>query len=385
LIAAPFILLANTKKIRTGSNRKILVYALGWLLIQIFTDVYRSTPTADLVRGWANILIFVSNFSVIYVLCYGRMKRCFYVVLGILCSHIIDYFIAPNMYVDTQPWKFGFGTWTNMVMFFIFGSILAFSKSRIVFFVICVLVFFLITLNFYLGSRSLGLITFLSFVVFLWSERIFKKSVKIKRLKKLKLKNYVGMLSVLMLAILAAYFSYSYLAKSGILGDASQTKFDTQSSGSMGLIVGGRQEILVSSLAIYDSPIIGHGSWAKDTQYSYLMSGLLSDLGYEIPAIMYTGENYGLIPTHSYLIGAWVHSGILGALFWFYILSIIIKSMIQSFNFKSPYKLFILYVVMGLSWDILFSPLGLYSRTYAAFMLVVVLSSKEVSKNYNKL
>jgi len=179
LIAAPFILLANTKKIRTGSNRKILVYALGWLLIQIFTDVYRSTPTADLVRGWANILIFVSNFSVIYVLCYGRMKRCFYVVLGILCSHIIDYFIAPNMYVDTQPWKFGFGTWTNMVMFFIFGSILAFSKSRIVFFVICVLVFFLITLNFYLGSRSLGLITFLSFVVFLWSERIFKKSVKI--------------------------------------------------------------------------------------------------------------------------------------------------------------------------------------------------------------
>ena len=49
------------------------------------------------------------------------------------------------------------------------------------------------------------------------------------------------------------------------------------------------------------------------------------------------------------------------------------------------YKLFILYVVMGLSWDILFSPLGLYSRTYAAFMLVVVLSSKEVSKNYNKL
>ena len=352
--------------------------------MQIFTDVYRSTPSADSLRGWGNISLFVSNFCVIYALCYKNMLRCFYFVLGILCSQIIDYFIAPNMYVVIEPWKFGFGTWINMVMFFVFGSILASSKDRIVFFVICVLVFFLIALNFYLGSRNLGLIMFLSFVVFLWSEKMVNKAVKIKRLNKLKLKNYVGMLSVLMLGCLAAYFAYSYFAKSGILGDAAQTKFETQSSGSMGILVGGRQEILVSWLAIYDSPIIGHGSWPRDSQYSDLISGLLSDLGYDVPAIMFTGEMEGLIPTHSYLIGAWVYSGMLGALFWFYILSINIKSMMQSFNLKSPYKLFILYSVIGLFWDILFSPLGLYSRTYAALMLVIVLSSKEI-ENRNKL
>ncbi len=373
--------MANTKKIRTGVNRKILVYALGWLFLQIFTDVYRSTPTVDFLRGWANISIFVSNFCVIYALCYGQMRRCVYFVLGILCAQIIDYFISPNLYVETQPWKFGFGTWTNMLVLIVSGSTLAFSKNRIVWLFIYVLIFLTIALNFYVSSRSLGLILFVSFVLFLASERASTKVVKTKRLNKLKLKNYVGMSSVLLLSILVVYSSYSYFADSGLLGEQAQTKFERQSSGSMGILVGGRQEILVSSLAIYDAPIIGHGSKPKDSQYSDLISGFLDDLGYDQPAIAYSGD---VIPTHSYLIGAWVYAGILGALFWFYILSINLKSMMHSFNLKSSYKLFILYCALDFSWDILFSPLGLYSRTYAALMLVIVLSSKEI-ENRNKL
>lgn len=376
--------MANTKKIRTGDNYKILVYALGWLFMQIYADVYRSTPIVDSLRGWANISVFVSNFCVIYALCYGQMRRCVYLILGILCAQIIDYFISPNLYVDTQPWKFGFGTWTNMLVLIVFGSTLAFSKNWIVYFFIYVLILLLIVLNFYYGSRSLGLILFVSFVLFLASERKRKKVVKTKRLNKLKLKNYVGVFSVLLLGILVVFSSYSYFAESGLLGEEAQTKFESQSSGSMGVLIGGRQEILISSLAVYDSPIIGHGSWAKDTQYSDLMSGLLNDLGYDLPAIVFTDENEGLIPTHSYLMEAWVYSGILGAVFWFYILLINIKSMRLYSNIKSSYKLFILYVVIALFWDILFSPLGLYSRTYAALMLVIVLSSKEI-ENRNKL
>ena len=309
------------------------------------------------------------------------MRRCVYFVLGILCAQIIDYFISPNLYVETQPWKFGFGTWTNMLVLIVSGSTLAFSKNRIVWLFIYVLIFLIIALNFYVSSRSLGLILFVSFVLFLASERASTKVVKTKRLNKLKLKNYVGMSSVLLLSILVAYSSYSYFADSGLLGEEAQTKFERQSSGSMGILVGGRQEILVSSLAIYDAPIIGHGSWPKDSQYSDLISGFLDDLGYDLPAIVYSGD---VIPTHSYLIGAWVYAGILGALFWFYILSINLKSMMHSFNLKSSYKLFILYCAIYFSWDILFSPLGLYSRTYAALMLVIVLSSKEI-ENRNKL
>jgi hypothetical protein len=59
---------------------------------------------------------------------------------------------------------------------------------------------------------------------------------------------------------------YEYGASEGWLGDEAREKYLIQSSGDMGILLGGRTQILASAQAIIDSPVIGHGSRAKDSK-----------------------------------------------------------------------------------------------------------------------
>ena len=67
--------------------------------------------------------------------------------------------------------------------------------------------------------------------------------------------------------------------------------------GSLGILVGGRQEILTSIYAILNSPFIGYGSWAMNPFSDDLLQGLLLDFGYyNIQAFTYFDDrlpNYG--------------------------------------------------------------------------------------------
>ena len=50
-------------------------------------------------------------------------------------------------------------------------------------------------------------------------------------------------------------------------GEDVQKKYQMEASGKYGVLLGGRTELLASLPAVYDSPILGHGSWAKDRIY----------------------------------------------------------------------------------------------------------------------
>lgn len=355
-------------------NFKIFIFlSVLWLISQVSTDLYRNTPTVDALKGSANIIFFISNFYALYVLCFLRLKRLMFFTIGILISQITDYFIAPNLYVESQPWKFGFGTLANILFIFIAGSIAVQFRGKLKYFFVIFSLLSLVGFNFYVGSRSLGLILFISLIFYIFSEMGLQKRFKET---KFQFKHYLYILIIGLLSIFIIYTSYGYFASNGYLGIDAQEKYINQSSGTLGILFGSRQEILVSSIAIYDSPFIGHGSWAKDEQYADLLKVFMSDFEYETSTIIYDGDNYGLIPTHSFLLGAWVYSGIFGAMFWLYVFFITAQSLVKSIGMKSQYKLFIIYVSLALLWDILFSPLGLYSRIYASLMIVVVLTSK---------
>src|SRR5207244_2538246 len=106
---------------------------------------------------------------------------------------------------------------------------------------------------------------------------------------------------------------YSTLANSGKLGLEAQQHYESQVAAG-NLILGGRSEILVSSRAVADSPFLGHGSWARDREYSSLWVLLMRERGVKV-AVVRGAED--IIPTHSYLLGSWVEHGMFGALFWF--------------------------------------------------------------------
>src|SRR5258708_14335741 len=80
-----------------------------------------------------------------------------------------------------------------------------------------------------------------------------------------------------------------------------------------GVLLAGRNEFLAAGSAIRDSPFIGHGSWAKDPKYKAILYDRLAELGYRKMGPELESD---VIPSHSYVFGAWVESGILGAVFW---------------------------------------------------------------------
>ncbi len=170
--------------------------------------------------------------------------------------------------------------------------------------------------------------------------------------------------------------AYGYAASSGLMGLDAKDKYELQSSGSLGILLGGRAESLVSTQAIIDSPIIGHGSWARDIHYVELWVTRLEQAGYEIQGDPFESN---LIPTHSHLFGAWVEAGVLGGIFWLWALWTTVRGLYAAIVRPTPFSGFIVFICLSLIWDILFSPFGLDRRVTTAAWLVLVMVTIESS------
>ncbi|MCW1843764.1 hypothetical protein [Prosthecomicrobium hirschii] len=96
------------------------------------------------------------------------------------------------------------------------------------------------------------------------------------------------------------------------MGQNAQVKYDRQANSDLGLLLGGRNELLCLLDGIMDSPIIGYGSFARDSHYAGLRFIRLQQAG------ITTSQDIGSdrIPTHSFLFGAWIDARIVGAAFW---------------------------------------------------------------------
>jgi hypothetical protein len=357
------ILLFNNRTLLTTPLPKMMMLLLSvWLAEQIATDLIRHTPFVDFIRGWAKIAITIINFSALYILTFGKRRRIVLFTIGLALGGILCYYFNPHIYAADYPWKFGVGeslTW--LVIISVCGV-----KARW-FFLRISIISFAIAVNLYLGFRSYAGICFLTatYVFFqrLW---ILKDAKKIN----LSLKNLV----VIGLVFFAVSFiflkTYGHMARQGMLGENARQKYEQQAGGELGLLIGGRSEILVSFRAIMDSPIIGHGSWAKDYRYVNELIYLKRVLGYS-PG---QSNELGLIPTHSHLFGAWVEAGILGAVFWIWVLSLPIRGMVMIIGVKENFTPLFVFFGFLLIWHVLFSPFGAELRFIIPYCIVVMMS-----------
>ncbi len=130
-------------------------------------------------------------------------------------------------------------------------------------------------LNLVLGYRSLGGVALMTAAYLVLnslvgrSESAFRPSIG---------RAFVGVVSCVVMAV-SVLVVYDLAAGRGLLGPDAQVRYYTQ-AGSLGVLLGGRHESLVSTQAILHSPILGHGSWARDPKYVELLSDRLTELGY---------------------------------------------------------------------------------------------------------
>ena len=330
----------------------------GWLLSQIVTDVVVGSAFRDFARGWAGIVFTLTNFAGILVLV-STPRRARLFAVGLAMAGFLGFLFVPHPNAALDPWKWGLAVPVGLV---VAAGLSGRLGARLPWLTVAAFVA-LGALSVMLGYRSFGGISLLA-------AGYLSLSAVVSRQKRAA--NHSTLRAVLGLVFLAAaglavLGVYSAAASQGLLGQTAQAKYANQ-AGAFGAILGGRPEALVSTQAILDSPVLGHGSWARDPVYAKLLAERQKALGYEVTR-EYVGTD--LIPAHSYLLGAWVWAGFLGAVFWFGVATVALWLLANLYRLRVDVAPLLVFSAMLLLWDIAFSPYGLSARITAPYGLAL--------------
>ena len=344
---------------------KFIFLFLIWLLAQVITDMVRGSTFSDYSRGWATIGFSLINFCALYMALTRRPKRLFLFLVGLSTGQITGYFLAPSEYAIAYPWKFGFGmgvTWMVVLV-----AVRLSRKKSLGHLGPAIVLIIIASVNILMGFRSMGGISFLV-ACFLIAQSLGKSRAATKR-RPLRRIALLGVLIVVGSSVLA--LTYEYSVRHGWLGESAREKYEMQAEGQYGLLLGGRSEIMVSSLAVLDSPVIGHGSWAKNCHYASLYTELKEQAGY------FPGEekHQCLIPAHSHLMGSWVQAGFIGAVVWLWVIVLIVRALLVTYSTRNELSPLIAFCAFALTWDILFSPFSGFMRLITPFYIVVIMTS----------
>ncbi|HDJ27931.1 MAG TPA: hypothetical protein ENF28_01600 [Proteobacteria bacterium] len=360
----PILLFTKGGLLKNSFARAFIWLGLLYFLGQFTTDLVLETPYYDYSRGWAKIVVTVISFCTLFMIIGLNRGRILIFALGIVTGEILQFYFNPGVYATGHPWKFGVGV--AIVWLLIIFAVLLKNKKVIIIEARYFLPFLAGALNLYFGFRSLAGICFLT-LAYLSLQRLLQ--VRPGKDARLPTKKIVLMAIGLFAAAIMIVEFYEFSAREGWLGQVQKQKYEAQAHGVYGLFLGGRSEILVASRAIWESPLLGHGSWAKDWKYAEMLIALKRQLGYDPGSI----HELGLIPTHSHLFGAWVEAGLLGAIFWGWVLSLPVRASIRLFSADDPHTPLLVFIALLLTWDILFSPFGATRRLLIPFYAICMI------------
>jgi O-antigen ligase/polysaccharide polymerase Wzy-like membrane protein len=368
LLMATFLYFAFNRKLQLSTSicKKFLVLCSAWLVSQIVTDFVEHTAFADYARGWSRIVITLVAFSVLYTLMHGRQQRLVLYGWGLVVGGTLELLIDPGQWGNEYPWKFGMSFPVTLGVF-----LLASRKDCGDYWPI-ILSGMIGCVNVAAGTRSRGGMCFAVALYLLVSLPWRRKCTEISAVRA---KSVVLIGLALALGLVVILWGYQYAAGSGLLGYGAQDEYETQATGEYGVLLGGRSAILGSIPAIYDSPILGHGSWARDPIYVLAQLQAMAALGYENTAAVEQEElEEGYVPAHSYLFGAWVEAGIVGAIFWLWVLILALKALLRVYPSSAVLLPLAAFSAISLAWDVLFSPYGAQQRIIVPYCLVLLMT-----------
>jgi hypothetical protein len=359
LAALPIAALRHPERLRQKKVPAILTLGLFWLIGQVVTDLLRRSAPEDYLRGWSKILLLLANFAVVWIVACRSRRRFVLYGIGLGIGAILAFYARPFGDALISPWKFALAGPTTLLL--AIGISVAARKSYLG---IIVPLTALAVLHAFEDDRSLAVITLMTAAFSIFNMSTAGSQRRLGHLR----------LALLVFTIVGTLWGftqiYSHYAEQGVFGEYAQRKLTLQNDGAGGLLLGGRSEILASSQAILDSPLLGHGSWPRDPIYGAILIQKKAALGYkEVDGNGRRPDD--LIPTHSYVFGAWVEAGLAGALFWLFLLGLTIHNFLKVSGCEPLSPLFAFCGFM-LAWDILFSPLGMPTRFIAPFFMAAM-------------
>jgi hypothetical protein len=373
----PILVFVQGRQMVRPTMRPLLLLLGVWLVGQILTDIYRETAFLNWARGDANIIFFGIDLLALTALLGRSTSRKVVYLIGYSISALLMIKLQPSNFGGMDPgWKWGWGPPITILV--VLGSSFFYRRRNY-----AVALLFLLAIaagNLIGNSRSR-----VGFLLMAATLTIPIVPERLGRLRVLPLPGTFGRVLVLSALALgaggAALGAVELATLSGMLEHNQQEKNERQSQSPGGMLIGGRPEILVSSRAVIDSPILGHGSKPKDPKYSEMLADFQARYGLsKISPDELEEKTEGAIPSHSFLLGTWVSAGVLGVGFWIYLLSPAGKALIRLPVLSLPLAPLYAYLLTGLLWDIFFSPFAGIHRVLTAFAIVLaaeVLETRE--------
>jgi hypothetical protein len=177
--------------------------------------------------------------------------------------------------------------------------------------------------------------------------------------------------------------AYKKAALSGWMGEESRQKYERQTRGGdsiLHLLIGGRAASFVGLLAVADKPVFGFGPWAVDDA-GYLetfFSRYASVEDYEnlLGANIRQQRRLLLIECHACWLEFWVWYGLLGMVFWLYVLFVVFRFLRHDCWVVPQWFFWLGAGAPGVLWMIFFSPYT--TRVMTPMMLVGYLMARAV-------
>lgn len=226
-----------------------------------------------------------------------------------------------------------------------------------------------------LGARNVGLIIFLTGIISYY----FLKNNQMKRSTMIKWSIIGGTICYGLFVI----YVNAVLSGSIISGNSSfQLKQSKDPYNPLYALLSGRTESPASLAAIYDSPWIGWGAWAKDPGWKYhkiqlAFQGITFDFK--------KTSDINIIPAHSVIFQAGVHNGIFAMIVIAIIIFFFIKRGWFSLTRNNPYIFLVVYCIMQLIWNGFFSPLSHFRSSFPIYFICCLYSYEYVKNQLIKL
>ena len=208
-----------------------------------------------------------------------------------------------------------------------------------------------------------------------------------------RISRHFGWLCVLGLVFVGCvYWGYKTAASTGLLGEAARMKYERQTHGGQGgigrLLLGGRGDSFIGLLACRDKPIVGWGPWAIDkngyTEEFLEKYGTQEDIETLYKSMWLqsynSGTNMRLISCHAYVTEFWCWYGIMGLIFWVYVIFTYLRYLRQDVAVVPNWFGWLACSIPGMFWGIFFSPLT--DRFGIPLVVVACLMARAVRKGW---
>lgn len=347
-----------------------------WLIGILFSNIVNYADSKSIIKELSNVILLVYFIPIAYWMFKQNTTYYVWFILGAGISGIISIYFLPSYDILYNVERTGsledtlelIKAWYYKPFFIALASLVYFMGYRWIS-ILCIESIGIWSL-FNNSRNSFLLLTLVAISLIIIGH--VKESLIFERWKSFKKKSYILFILLIIGAILVTN-AYEYLAVNEYLGERARSKYLTQKNSSILGLASGRGDFFWATYAITFKPFFGYGSSAID------------DIGVgkkfqnlTVEPTLRDNFVFNKIPTHSYLMGSWVKSGILGVLFWFYILFLTMKLLRENFFKRPKFIACILLMSTNFIWEILFSP---YTNSRcimtAAFIVFCILSLRE--------